>query len=180
MGRRRRNGAAAGRAAGVQRLAARAAHATASTRGGNHWREAMTLVLLLLIPPGAGLLCLATHSRARWERLNLAAFALVAGLALLVAGNVASQGTISALDGFLRADALSALGLGFTGVVSRGACLGGGWGGRGRPGWWSWVGAVRRTQLRGWGGGGISYLERGGLLLGGCVVPFLAPPVVVV
>ncbi len=78
----------------------------------------MTLVLLLLIPPGAGLLCLATNSRVWWERLNLAAFTLVAGLALLVAGNVATQGTISALDGFLRADALSALVLGLTGFVS--------------------------------------------------------------
>ena len=78
----------------------------------------MTLVLLLLIPPSAGLLCLATNSRARWERLNLAAFALVAGLALLVADKVATQGTISALDGSLRADALSALVLGLTGFVS--------------------------------------------------------------
>src|SRR5258708_5359165 len=118
MGRRRRNGAAAGRAAGCQRLAARATHATASTRGGNHWREAMTLVLLLLIPPGAGLLCLATNSRVWWERLNLAAFALVAGLALLVAGNVIHQGTISALGGFLHADALSALVIGLTAFVA--------------------------------------------------------------
>src|SRR5260370_27837675 len=109
MGRRRRNGAAPGRAAGVQRLAARAARATASTRGGNHWREAMTLVLLLLIPPGAGLLCLATNSRVWWERLNLAAFALVAGPTLFVARNVATPGTISPLFRFLRAHAVSAL-----------------------------------------------------------------------
>ncbi len=78
----------------------------------------MTLLLLLLTPLVAGLLCLATNSRAWWERLNLAAFALVAGLALWVADNVASQGTMSALNGFLRADALSALVLGLTGFVS--------------------------------------------------------------
>jgi hydrogenase-4 component F len=58
------------------------------------------------------------NSRVAWERLNLAAFALVAGLALKVAGDVAAQGTISALNGFLRADALSALVLGLAGFVS--------------------------------------------------------------
>ena len=78
----------------------------------------MMLLLLLLVPLGAGLLCLATSSRAVWERLNLVAFAAVAGLVFKVAGDVASQGTVSALGGFLRADALSALVLALTGFVS--------------------------------------------------------------
>jgi hydrogenase-4 component F len=78
----------------------------------------MILLLLLLIPLCAGLLCLATNSRAWWERLNLAAFALVAGLAFKVADDVAAHGTLSALAGFLRADALSALVIGLTAFVS--------------------------------------------------------------
>jgi hydrogenase-4 component F len=78
----------------------------------------MTLLLLLLAPLLAGLFCLATNSRAWWERLNLGAFAIVAGLAFKVAGDVAAHGTITALGGFLRADALSALVLGLTGFVS--------------------------------------------------------------
>jgi hydrogenase-4 component F len=78
----------------------------------------MTLLLLLLIPFCAGLLCLATNSRAWWERLNLAAFALAAAFALKIASDVASHGTISMLDGFLRADALSALVIALTGFVS--------------------------------------------------------------
>jgi hydrogenase-4 component F len=78
----------------------------------------MTLLLLPLIPLCAGLLCLATNSRAGWERLNLGAFAVVAGLAFKVAGDVAAQGTVTALGGFLRADALSALVLALTGFVS--------------------------------------------------------------
>jgi hydrogenase-4 component F len=78
----------------------------------------MRLILLLLIPLAAGLLCLATNSRAWWERLNLAAFAVVAGLAFKVAGDVAAHGTISALNGFLRVDALSALVVALIGFVS--------------------------------------------------------------
>ncbi len=78
----------------------------------------MRLLLLPLIPLLAGLLCLATNSRAGWERLNFAAFACVAGLSFEVAGDVAGHGTISALNGFLRADALSALVLGLIGFVS--------------------------------------------------------------
>ena len=78
----------------------------------------MMLLLLLLVPLGAGLLCLATSSRAVWERLNLVAFAAVAGLAFKVASDVATQGPVTALGGFLRADALSALVLALTGFVS--------------------------------------------------------------
>jgi hydrogenase-4 component F len=78
----------------------------------------MWLLLLPLIPLVAGLLCLAIRSRAGWERLNLGAFAAVAGLAVKVAVDVVAQGPVTALDGFLRADALSALVLGLTGFVS--------------------------------------------------------------
>ena len=78
----------------------------------------MELILLVLVPLAAGLLCLTTRSRAWWEGLNLGAFAVVAGLAFKVAVDVAAQGTVTALGGFLRADALSALVLGLTGFVS--------------------------------------------------------------
>ena len=69
----------------------------------------MELILLVLVPLAAGLLCLTTRSRAWWEGLNLGAFAIVAGLAFQVAADVAGQGPVTALGGFLRADALSAL-----------------------------------------------------------------------
>jgi len=78
----------------------------------------MTLLLLMLVPLAAGLLCLAIDSRAWWERLNLIAFAAVAGLAFQIAGEVATKGTVTALGGFLRADALSALVLALTGFVA--------------------------------------------------------------
>jgi hydrogenase-4 component F len=78
----------------------------------------MELMWLLLVPFAAGLLCFATRSRAWWERLNLGAFVLVAGLSFKVAGDVAALGPVTALGGFLRADALSALVLALTGFVS--------------------------------------------------------------
>ncbi len=78
----------------------------------------MMLALVPLIPFCAGLLCLTTNSRASWERLNLAAFAIVAALVFKMACDVAAQGTLTALGGFLRVDALSALVLALTGFVS--------------------------------------------------------------
>ena len=78
----------------------------------------MTLVLLLLIPMLAGVLCLLPRSRAWWEWLNLVAFALLVPLALKIGAEVLKHGTVSALDGFLRADALSALVIGLTTFVS--------------------------------------------------------------
>src|SRR5664279_824084 len=81
----------------------------------------MVLILLLLVPLSAGLLCLATRSRAWWERLNLLAFAIVAGLAVVLALDVAAlgeHGAVTALNGFLRADALSALVIGLTAFVA--------------------------------------------------------------
>ena len=78
----------------------------------------MTLILLLLIPLLAGLLCLATKSRESWERLNLLAFVLLVPLALKVGADILEHGTVSALDGFLRADALGALVIGLTAFVA--------------------------------------------------------------
>lgn len=69
----------------------------------------MTLILLLIVPLFAGLLCLGTTSRASWERINLISSGLVAGLAFWIALQVGRAGKISALDGFLQADALSAI-----------------------------------------------------------------------
>jgi hydrogenase-4 component F len=76
------------------------------------------LVLLLLIPLLAGLLCLATRSRAAWERLNLLAFALLVPVAFKIGLDVLGRGTVSALGGFLRADALSALVISLTAFVA--------------------------------------------------------------
>ena len=59
----------------------------------------MLLMLLVLVPLSAGLLCLTTVSRAWWERLNLAAFAVVAGLSLHVGNEVLAHGPVSAFDG---------------------------------------------------------------------------------
>src|SRR5438552_3602528 len=78
----------------------------------------MLLILLLTTPLLAALLCLLTNSRAWWERLNLVAFAAVAALAVKLGSEVAALGSVSALDGFLRADALSALVIGLTAFVA--------------------------------------------------------------
>src|ERR1035437_228038 len=81
----------------------------------------MVLILRLLGPLSAGLLCLATRCRAWWERLNLLAFAVVAGLAVVLGLDVAAlgeHGAVTALNGFLRADALSALVIGLTAFVA--------------------------------------------------------------
>ncbi|MDE3067770.1 MAG: hypothetical protein KGJ60_09485 [Verrucomicrobiota bacterium] len=69
----------------------------------------MTLVLLLLVPIGAGLLCLATSARQSWEWINLLAFAALVPLALQTGAEALANGVVSALHGSLRADALSAL-----------------------------------------------------------------------
>src|SRR5437667_12666748 len=76
------------------------------------------MLLLLTTPFFAALLCLAINSRPWWERVNLVAFAVVAGLSLKLAAEVAAHGSVTALDGFLRADALSALVIGLTAFVS--------------------------------------------------------------
>ncbi|MCU0783925.1 MAG: hydrogenase 4 subunit F, partial [Verrucomicrobia bacterium] len=53
-----------------------------------------------------------------WEQLNLVAFVLLVPLALKLGADVLVHGSVSALDGFLRADALSALVIGLTVFVS--------------------------------------------------------------
>ena len=84
-----------------------------------HKGRRMLLTLLLLVPVvRRPVCCLVAPSRAWWERLNLAAFAVVAGLALQLAGDVRSKACVSVLGGFLRADALSALVIGLIGFVA--------------------------------------------------------------
>jgi hydrogenase-4 component F len=78
----------------------------------------VTPILLLIVPLIASLLCLVTNSRLWWERLNLAAFAIIAGLALSIALGVLQMGKVSALNGFLQADALSAVVIGLTAFVA--------------------------------------------------------------
>ncbi len=76
------------------------------------------LLTIILLPVIAGVLCHFAQSRLWWERLNLAAFGAVAGLAVLIAEQVARQGEMIALGGFLRADGLSALVLALTAFVA--------------------------------------------------------------
>ncbi len=76
------------------------------------------LLILILLPVAAGLLCLLAPSRIWWERSNLAAFGGVAGLAVLAAARVARDGQVTGLGGFLRADGLSALVLALTAFVA--------------------------------------------------------------
>lgn len=78
----------------------------------------MILILLLLVPLVAGLLCLVARSRKMWERINLLAFALLVPLAVATGADVLAHGPVTALGGFLRADALSALVVGITAFVS--------------------------------------------------------------
>lgn len=69
----------------------------------------MLLIALLLLPLLTGLLCLAIPHRTAWERLNLGCFALLVPISWWLAAEVLAQNTVSALGGFLRTDALSAL-----------------------------------------------------------------------
>jgi hydrogenase-4 component F len=78
----------------------------------------MVLILLILVPLAAGLMCLAVRSSVWWERLNLCAFAAVAGLAATIGIEVNRSGPLTALGGFLRADGLSALVIGLTAFVA--------------------------------------------------------------
>src|SRR6266566_1908210 len=86
--------------------------------------DIMMLTLLLTIPLLAASLCLLIPARVWWERLNLAAFAIVAVLAICIGLDIGRQvrnggpGKITALDGFLQADALSALVIGLTAFVA--------------------------------------------------------------
>ncbi|HWH70985.1 MAG TPA: proton-conducting transporter membrane subunit, partial [Candidatus Sulfotelmatobacter sp.] len=78
----------------------------------------MILLLLLLLPLLASLLCLVIPSRLWWERINLMAFIATAAWAALLGLLVVEQGRVTALNGFLQADALSALVIGLTAFVA--------------------------------------------------------------
>jgi hydrogenase-4 component F len=78
----------------------------------------MELVLVLLIPILSGLLCLATQRPRVWELLNLAGFGSAAVLVAFICTQTLRGGEMTALNGFLRADALSALVLALTAFVS--------------------------------------------------------------
>ena len=59
----------------------------------------MILILLVLIPFLAGVLCLMANSRLWWERANLLAFGIVAVLSILVGLDVSKEGKVVALGG---------------------------------------------------------------------------------
>jgi hydrogenase-4 component F len=69
----------------------------------------MLLVWLLIVPLFAGPLAFFLRRRPRMERVNVAAFAIVLGLAVALAAQVLGGGPVSLWDGFFYADALSAL-----------------------------------------------------------------------
>jgi hydrogenase-4 component F len=69
----------------------------------------MILVLLLIIPLIAGPLAFFLRRRPTMEVVNLAAFSVELGLAVALAAQVLRSGPASLWDGFLYADALSAL-----------------------------------------------------------------------
>src|SRR5579863_8328910 len=71
--------------------------------------KAMILILILAVPLAAGALSFAARKRSAMEAINLAAFALLLVLAVALAAQVLRTGSISAWNGFLRADSLSAL-----------------------------------------------------------------------
>jgi hydrogenase-4 component F len=69
----------------------------------------MILVWLLIIPLIAGPLAFFLRRRPTMEVVNLAAFSIELGLAVALAAQVVRSGPVSLWDGFLYADALSAL-----------------------------------------------------------------------
>ena len=78
----------------------------------------MLLILLLTVPLLAGVLCLVVESPRWWERLNLAAFVLVAILSGVLGFELLEQQKVTALEGFLQADPLSGLVVGLTAFVA--------------------------------------------------------------
>ena len=78
----------------------------------------MLLILLLTIPLLAGVLCLVVQSPRWWERLNLAAFVVVAILSGVLGFELLEQQKVTALEGFLQADPLSGLLIGLTAFVA--------------------------------------------------------------
>ncbi|MGA7413701.1 MAG: proton-conducting transporter membrane subunit, partial [Bryobacteraceae bacterium] len=78
----------------------------------------MILILILSVPLVAGALALMARKRAAMEVINLTAFAVLLALAAVLAAEVLRAGTVSAWNGFLAADALSALVVLLTAVVA--------------------------------------------------------------
>jgi len=76
------------------------------------------MTLLVLVPLLTGLACWPLRQRAVLEQLNLLAFGVVAALAAWLGAEVHARGTVEAFNGFLRADALSALVVGLTAFVA--------------------------------------------------------------
>jgi hydrogenase-4 component F len=69
----------------------------------------MILLGLLIVPLAAGPLAFFLRKRRMMEGVNLAAFAILLGLATVLAAQVLRSGPVSLWDGFFYADALSAL-----------------------------------------------------------------------
>ena len=83
----------------------------------------MILTGIVILPLIAGLLSLAVKSQPWLERLNLLTFGAVAVLAATLAGEVQVTGVVSGLNGFLYADALSALVAGLIAFVALVTCI---------------------------------------------------------
>jgi hydrogenase-4 component F len=69
----------------------------------------MILVWVLAVPLAASVLSVVSPKRAAMEAINVASFALTFLLAVVLASKVLAAGSVSLWDGFLYADALSAL-----------------------------------------------------------------------
>jgi hydrogenase-4 component F len=67
------------------------------------------IIFLILVPLAAGIGSALSRARRAMEQANLAAFGLTFVLALALGGRVLSAGPVSIMNGFLYADALSAL-----------------------------------------------------------------------
>ena len=78
----------------------------------------MTMILLPLIPFLGGLLCIFARSRQSWERLNLLCFIALIPLAAKLCADILAHGPISSLNGFFRADALSAIVVALTAFIA--------------------------------------------------------------
>ncbi len=78
----------------------------------------LTLIFLLLVPLATGLVCAFVRARRLLEWLNLAGFVGVACLAGRLVAEVLANGSVSAFNDFLFADALSALVVGLTAFVA--------------------------------------------------------------
>src|SRR5437016_1162117 len=78
----------------------------------------MVLLLILLLPLGGGLLCIAIRSARLLEMINLIISVGLVLLAGVVGQQVLAEQAIGAFNGFLYADNLSALVVGLTAFVS--------------------------------------------------------------